>query len=45
MENLLEEVSFHGPDLKGQTVNITREYVDERLGDIIEDRDVTRDIL
>ncbi len=45
MENLLEEVSFHGPDLKGQTVNITREYVDEKLGDIIEDRDVTRYIL
>ncbi len=45
MENLLEEVSFHAPDLKGQTIDITRKYVDDKLGDIIEDRDVTRYIL
>jgi ATP-dependent HslUV protease ATP-binding subunit HslU len=45
MENLLEEVSFHAPDLKGQTINITKKYVDDKLGAIIEDRDVTRYIL
>jgi ATP-dependent HslUV protease ATP-binding subunit HslU len=45
MENLLEEVSFHAPDLKGQTIDITSKYVDDKLGDIIEDRDVTRYIL
>jgi ATP-dependent HslUV protease ATP-binding subunit HslU len=45
MENLLEEVSFHAPDLKGQAINITKKYVDDKLGSIIEDRDVTRYIL
>jgi ATP-dependent HslUV protease ATP-binding subunit HslU len=45
MENLLEDVSFNAPDLKGQTIKITRGYVDERLKSIVEDRDVTRFIL
>ena len=45
MECLLEEVSFNAPEIEGQTVNITKKYVDERLKDIIEDRDLTRFIL
>jgi len=45
MELLLEEVSFSGPEIAGQTVKITKEYVDERLGGVIEDRDLTRFIL
>jgi ATP-dependent HslUV protease ATP-binding subunit HslU len=45
MELLLEEVSFSGPEIAGQTVRITKEYVDERLGSVIEDRDLTRFIL
>jgi len=45
MELLLEEVSFHAPDLKGQTISITSEYVNERLGDVIEDHDLSRYIL
>ncbi len=45
MELLLEEVSFSGPEIAGQTVRITKEYVDERLGGVIEDRDLTRFIL
>jgi ATP-dependent HslUV protease ATP-binding subunit HslU len=45
MENLLEEVSFNAPDLTGQTITITRKYVDERLAGLIEDRDLTRFIL
>ncbi len=45
MENLLEDVSFNAPDLKGQTIKITKGYVDERLKAIVEDRDVTRFIL
>ncbi|MBN1524446.1 MAG: ATP-dependent protease ATPase subunit HslU [Spirochaetales bacterium] len=45
MESLLEDVSFHAPDMKGQTIEITRQYVDDRLNAIIEDRDVTRFIL
>ena len=45
MELLLEELSFSAPDLKGQSVTITPDYVNERLGKIIEDRDLTRYIL
>jgi len=46
MERLLEEISFEAPDLSGdQTVNITAEYVSERLKDIVEDEDLTRYIL
>ena len=45
MELLLEELSFNAPDLKGQTVTITPSYVNERLGKIIEDRDLARYIL
>jgi ATP-dependent HslUV protease ATP-binding subunit HslU len=45
MEHLLEDVSFNAPDLQGQTIRITRDYVDEKLKAIMEDRDVTRFIL
>jgi len=45
MELLLEEVSFNAPELAGQTIPITAEYVDERLGDIMEDQDLSRYIL
>ena len=45
MELLLEELSFSAPDLKGQSVTITPDYVNERLTRIIEDRDLTRYIL
>lgn len=45
LENLLEEVSFNAPEIKGQTISITRAYVDERLNNIVEDRDLTRFIL
>lgn len=45
MERLLEDVSFNGSDLAGQTIPITREYVHERLADIVEDQDLSRYIL
>jgi len=45
MESLLEEVSFTATDIQGQTVTITRNYVDERLNDIVEDQDLSRFIL
>ena len=45
MELLLEELSFNAPDLQGQSVTITPDYVNERLTRIIEDRDLTRYIL
>jgi ATP-dependent HslUV protease ATP-binding subunit HslU len=45
MELLLEEVSFSAPEISGQTIQITRAYVDERLTNVVEDRDLTRFIL
>ncbi|WP_022847697.1 MULTISPECIES: ATP-dependent protease ATPase subunit HslU [unclassified Desulfurobacterium] len=45
LERLLEDISFNAPEMKGQKVIINREYVKERLGNIIEDEDLTRYIL
>lgn len=45
LELLLEEVSFEASDLKGQTIPITPDYVRERLGDVVEDQDLSRYIL
>lgn len=45
MEKLLSEISFNAPDLKGQTIPITREYVQQTLSDIIKDEDLSRYIL
>jgi ATP-dependent HslUV protease ATP-binding subunit HslU len=45
MELLLEDISFTAPDLEGQTVTITPDYVDERLQDVVKDHDLSRYIL
>ena len=45
MEVLLEEISFTAPDLKGQKIPITREYVGVRLNEVVQDQDLTRYIL
>jgi ATP-dependent HslUV protease ATP-binding subunit HslU len=45
MEHLLEEVSFTAPELKGQKIPITRQYVEERLSNVVEDQDLSRYIL
>ncbi len=45
LELLLEKVSFDAPNLDGQTIVITRDYVDERLTKTMEDRDLSRYIL
>ena len=45
MEHVLEEISFNAPEMAGQEVAIDEEYVDGRLKDIAEDRDVARFIL
>jgi ATP-dependent HslUV protease ATP-binding subunit HslU len=45
MELLLEEVSFHAPELKEQTIQITAEYVDGQLKDVVEDHDLSQFIL
>ena len=45
MELLLEEVSFNASDLEGQTIDITEAYVEQQLGEVVEDQDLTRYIL
>lgn len=45
LELLLEEVSFTAPELSGQTIPITPDYVRERLTDVVEDQDLSRYIL
>jgi len=45
MERLLEDVSFHAPDLPEKTVRIDAEYVRERLSGIAGDTDLSRYIL
>ena len=45
MEKLLEDLSFNAEDKKGQSVEITAEYVENTLKDIIESQDLTRYIL
>ena len=45
MEKLLDEVSFSAHGLKGQRIVITRQYVREKLQDIVKDEDLSRYIL
>ena len=45
LELLLEEVSFNAPDLSGQTIKVTPEYVDDKLENVKEDQDLSRYIL
>jgi len=45
MERLLEDISFAGPEWPDKTVNITAEYVRERLKDVVKDQDLSRYIL
>ena len=45
MEKLVEEISFHAPDMSGQEVDVTADYVRERLADIVKDEDLSQYIL
>jgi ATP-dependent HslUV protease ATP-binding subunit HslU len=45
METVLEELSFTADERRGDTIDITADYVDERLKNIIEDQDLSRYIL
>ncbi|MFT5391000.1 MAG: ATP-dependent HslUV protease ATP-binding subunit HslU [Gammaproteobacteria bacterium] len=45
MERLLETVSFEAPDHGGDTVLIDAAYVDEHLGELVQDEDLARYIL
>jgi len=45
METLLDELSFNASEMGGQTVEITPQYVDERLSDVVKNQDLSRYIL
>ena len=45
LERLLEELSFSATEHSGQMVEVTVEMVQERLGDLVGDRDLARYIL
>ena len=44
-ERLLDEVSFHAPELDGQTIRIDAAYVDRMLAEIVKSDDLSRYIL
>jgi ATP-dependent HslUV protease ATP-binding subunit HslU len=45
MERLLEQISFEASDRSGASVRIDAAYVDERLGDLVQDEDLSQYIL
>ena len=45
LEHLLEDLSFEAPDMSMGSVTINAAYVNERLGKIVEDEDLSRYIL
>ena len=45
LEKILEEVSFNAPELKGQKIVINREYVKNKLHEIVKNKDLSRYIL
>ena len=45
MERLLDVVSYEAADRSGQTVTVTADYVDEHLGALLQDEDLSRYIL
>jgi ATP-dependent HslUV protease ATP-binding subunit HslU len=44
-ERVLEDVSFNAPALSGETVTVDATFVDERLGGLLKDEDLSRYIL
>jgi ATP-dependent HslUV protease ATP-binding subunit HslU len=45
MERLLETISFEATDKSGESVKVTRDYVQKHLGALVEDEDLARYIL
>ena len=45
MEKLLEEISFDAPELDDKIINITTEYVDNKLGNLVKNKDLSQYIL
>ncbi|BCD90530.1 ATP-dependent protease ATPase subunit HslU [Francisella halioticida] len=45
MERLLEEISFDAPELENKTISITIDYVNDKLGALVKDKDLSQYIL
>ncbi|GAB6137663.1 ATP-dependent protease ATPase subunit HslU [Halanaerobaculum tunisiense] len=45
IEKLLEDLSFEAPELEQKKVEITREYVKDKLDDVVADKDLSKYIL
>ncbi len=45
LERVFEQVSFDAPDLAGQTFQVTKEYVRERMADVTKDDDLSKFVL
>ncbi len=45
LEKVMEDISFSAPDMQGSRITITKELVCEKVGDLIEDTDLSRYIL
>lgn len=45
LEKLLEDVLYEGPDMQMGAVTVTEQYVDDKIGNIAADKDMTRYIL
>jgi len=45
MERLLEVISYEAADKSGYRLSVTAEYVDEHLGELVQDEDLSRYIL
>ena len=45
MEKLLEEISFTAPDRGGETIAIDAAFVQERVGELAKNADLSRFIL
>src|SRR5699024_1773092 len=45
LEKLLEDLSFEAPEINLEVVEITAQYVDEKLNDIVKDRNLSQFIL
>lgn len=45
LEKVVEEVSFEAPDLANTAIKVDRAFVQDRLSDVVEDKDLSRFIL
>ena len=45
MEKLLEQLSFDAPDMPAATIAVDRDMVREKLGELVEDEDLSQYIL